>query len=195
MLSRLCLFIFFLVSTASALRLLPTGLKHTLATSFVGLALLGPSVPPAVLAADVNPSQLRAVEQILRVQKSLKYIDESIEKEGSPAGVVQQINLLLKNYKLKENLQTSLPLIAGGDKRREEARIHGQTAIEDLVIVSEYYDDDIDDFTGKKTPPQKVLQLALQASAACSKELKELIAMYPTEVSQLAEKEVAVEFQ
>ena len=165
--------------------------KSVSASVLVGATLLSPFAVRAEVS-PVDAQQQRAVEQILRVQKSLKYIDDSIEKEGNPSAVVQQINLLLRNYKLKENLVTSLELVPKA--RREEARTHGITAIEDLQIVSEYFDDDVDNMSGKKTPPRQVLQLAMQASSAASKELRDLIAMYPSDVAGAAALTVAPEF-
>lgn len=185
--------VFLMLGRASAWGVQPTQtlFLRRISASLVGASLLSSS-PVLAEVSPVDAQQQRAVEQIMRVQKSLKYIDDSIEKEGNPSAVVQQINLLLKNYKLKENLATSLNLIP--QARREEARTHGTTALEDLQIVSEYFDDDIDNMSGKKTPPRQVLQLAMQASSAAAKELRELIAMYPSDVAGAAASTVGPEF-
>ena len=185
--------------TVTALRLklssiCPPSLQRATSAMVISLSLLSSGLPLDARAADaVDPQQQLAVEQIMRVQKSLRYIDEAIEKEGNPSAVVQQINLLLKNYKVKENLQTSLPLVP--QARREEARTHGITAIEDLQIVSEYFDDDIDDMSGRKTPPRQVLQLAVQASQAAAKEFRDLMTMYPSAVVATASNTVGPEFE
>lgn len=150
--------------------------------------------PGAVIASDYSATQINAVDQIIRVQRSLSYIDETINKEGNPAAVVSQINLLLKNYKLKDNLRLSLDLIESSSKR-EDARVHGLSAIEDLQIVSEYFDDDINDTTGLKTPPRAVLQLALQATEAANKEFSELLRLFPSEIISSSKEKVTQEFQ
>ena len=148
----------------------------------------------AVLAQDADPAAVNALEQVLRVQKSLKFVDETINNEGNPSSVVSQINLLLRNYKLKDNVRLSLSLIADGT-RREEARTHGVAAIEDLQLVSEYFDDDINDTTGQKTPPRAVLQLAVQATAAANKELGDYKSLFPSEIMSDSVAKIAQEFQ
>ena len=153
----------------------------------------GLSLGSPVFAVEADPAQLRAVEQVLRVKSSLKYVDETINKEGNTRAVVTQINLLLSNYKLKDNVRLSLPLVVDS-ARREEARLHGVAAVEDLQVVSEYFDDDINDTTGQKTPPVAVLKLALQATEAADKELKEFFALFPSEVISASKSKVEAEF-
>ena len=151
------------------------------------------SLGSPVFAVEADPDQLRAVEQVLRVKSSLKYVDETINKEGNTRAVVTQINLLLSNYKLKDNVRLSLPRVVDR-ARREEARLHGVAAVDDLQVVSEYFDDDINDTTGQKTPPVAVLKLALQATEAADKELKEFFALFPSEVISASKSKVEAEF-
>jgi hypothetical protein len=157
----------------------------------IGSLLLGP-VPS--LALDADPAQVRAIEQIMRVQGSLRYVEDDINTKGDPSSVVSQINLLVRNYQLKDNVRISLGLIADSAKR-EEARTHGVAAIDDLQIVSEYYDDDINNTTGQKTPPQAVLKLAVQATEAANKEFKLLFAQFPEDVISVSKSKVDAEFK
>jgi hypothetical protein len=163
------------------------------AKSWLAVAALTLSGPVAPALAEVDASSVRALEQVMRVQGSLKYVDETVNVEGNPRAVVQQINLLLSNYKLKDNVRLSLPLIADSG-RREEARTHGVAAVEDLQLVSEYFDDDINETTGVKTPPAQVLKLALQATEAAGKELREFVSLLPQSVVADAKTKIDQEF-
>jgi len=168
-----------------------SSLRRAVAGATLATCLGGSGV---ALAQDADPAGVNALEQIMRVQRSLAYIDDTINNEGNPTAVVSQINLLLKNYKMKENVMNSLTLIADG-ARREEARTHGVAAIDDLQVVTEYFDDDINDTTGQKTPPRAVLQLAVQATAAANKELSELYRSFPSDIVSTSTNKVALEFQ
>ena len=159
----------------------------------VAAALAVPVLAVPVLAYDAEPSQVRAVEQILRVQNSLRYVDDSINTEGNPSAVVRQVDLLLVNYKVKDNLRVSLDLIPDKAKR-EEARQHGIAAIEDLQLVGGYFEDDINNTTGRKTPPQAVLKLAAQATEAASKELKQFFSLLPSDLVSEVKQKIEAEF-
>lgn len=167
-----------------------SSLRRMVASATLATCLGGNS---AALAQDADPAAVNALEQIMRVQRSLKYIDDTINSEGNPTAVVSQINLLLKNYKMKDNVVRALPLITDGT-RREEARTHGVAAIDDLQVVTEYFDDDINDTTGQKTPPRAVLQLAVQATAAANKEMSEFYRFYPSDIVATSTAKVALEF-
>ena len=160
----------------------------------VAAALAVPVLAVPVLAYDAEPSQVRAVEQILRVQNSLRYVDDSINTEGNPSAVVRQVDLLLVNYKVKDNLRVSLDLIPDKAKR-EEARQHGIAAIEDLQLVGGYFEDDIINTTGRKTPPQAVLKLAAQATEAASKELKQFFSLLPSDLVSEVKQKIEAEFK
>jgi hypothetical protein len=168
-----------------------SSLRRAVAGATLATCLGGSGV---ALAQDADHAGINALEQIMRVQRSLAYIDDTINNEGNPTAVVSQINLLLKNYKMKENVMNSLTLIADG-ARREEARTHGVAAIDDLQVVTEYFDDDINDTTGQKTPPRAVLQLAVQATAAANKELSDLYRLFPSDIVTTSTNKVALEFQ
>ena len=184
--------LFALFSPTKAWRLSPSPATAARAAA-AAVCAGGLSLGSPVFAVEADPAQLRAVEQVLRVKSSLKYVDETINTEGNTRAVVTQINLLLSNYKLKDNVRLSLPLVVDS-ARREEARLHGVAAVEDLQVVSEYFDDDINDTTGQKTPPVAVLKLALQATEAADKELKEFFALFPSEVISASKSKVEAEF-
>ena len=160
----------------------------------VGGGIVAAALAVPVLAYDAEPQQIRAVEQILRVQSSLRYVDDSINTEGNPSAVVRQVDLLLDNYKVKDNLRVSLELIPDNAKR-EEARQHGITAIEDLQLVGGYFEDDINNTTGRKTPPQAVLKLAAQATEAASRELKLFFSLLPADLVSEVKQKIEAEFK
>ncbi len=63
--------------------------------------------------ADIAPPKVTAaIENILRVYKSLQYIEEDIENKGDPKSVIAQIKVLLKNYQLRENVIISLDIVS-----------------------------------------------------------------------------------
>jgi len=149
--------------------------RRTIASLISGVFLTGGS-SGAAHAVDVNYSPL---DQVARVYYSLPYIDESIEKE-TPTVVVGQVRLLLSNYALKDNVLKALDFIPSS-AQREEGRIHGLAAYEDLAIVGEYFEDDVDNQSGKKQPPKEVLLFAQKAASASSKEFLLFKASLPLE--------------
>ena len=63
--------------------------------------------------ADIAPPKVTAaIENIIRVYKSLQYIEEDIENKGDPNSVIAQIKVLLKNYQLKDNVIISLDIVS-----------------------------------------------------------------------------------
>ena len=145
-------------------------IQRTIASIGMGSAFFAFSSQPS-LAINTDAST-SAAGNVLRVAYSLKLIDKSITDVGDVKLVVNQIGKLMQNYKLKDNLQLSLDLV--DNKKRDEARGHGQAAFEDLSLVSEYFSDEIDDMSGKKKIPREVLQFAAGASVAAQKELEEV---------------------
>ena len=161
----------------------------TFSTTFVASGLL---LTSATAAHAVDDSTSDALANVLRVSYSLKNVDETIEKGNDVKLVVQQISSLVKNYKLKDNL--NLGLAAVSDAKREEARGHARAAVEDLSLVSEYYEDDINDMTGKKTPPKEVLTLAIQATKATRSEIDAYLSLVPSDVAGQLQAQVKEEF-
>lgn len=146
-------------------------IRRTIASIGLGSSFFAFNSQPS-LAINTDASTT-AAGNVLRVSYSLKLIDKSIENVGDVKLVVNQIGKLMQNYKLKDNLQLSLDLVLD-NKKRDEARGHGQAAFEDLSLVSEYYSDEIDDMSGKKKIPREVLKFAAGASVAAQKELEEV---------------------
>lgn len=164
--------------------------KWFTATSFLGLVLS--QAPYETLAAPLQYDPVAVVANIDRVTRSLDYITQDIEKKGDAKAIVSQIKFMLSNYKLRENIQTSLSFVPAGKK--ESAKSHGLTAIEDLALIYEYYSDDVDNMSGNRSPPREVLQLAQDAVKAAKKELLLLIDSYPEDIKTEALEKVAAEF-
>jgi hypothetical protein len=77
----------------------------------------------------------------------------------------------------------------------QEARSHGRTAYEYLTTIYEYFEDDIDDMTGKKSPPKEVLLLSQEGTEAASKELKTFLSyVQPPDLSSAVSSQVKQEF-
>ena len=143
------------------------------AVSVSGLTLSGPLT---VHAADFKSEA--AAKSIARVYYSLGNVYDDIEKNGADVtSVRKQIGLVQVNYKLKDNLRKCLDDIES--KKREEAYTHGISCIEDLALISEYFEDDIDNETGKKTPAKETLQLAEKAVIAARNEIETFIGYLP----------------
>ena len=66
----------------------------------------------------------------------------------------------MRNYHLKDNIASSISLVK--KEKRNEARAVGNTIIEDLSLVSEYFEDEVDDMTGKKKAPPGAFKFAEQ---------------------------------
>jgi len=136
----------------------------------------------------------KAIENVERVSKSLKYIEEDIANKGDAPDIIKQIRFLVKNYNLKENVAASLSTIESS-KAREEAKLHGTNAIEDLSQIYEYFSEEMDDMTGKTKPPRDILIFADQATRAADQELKLLIHALPSDITAEVEKQLKSEFE
>lgn len=156
------------------------------------VAALAYNVPLVHAETLVPESATKAIENVERVMFSLKYIQDDIARTSDASPIVSQIKFLLTNYKLRENVDKSIPVVS--KKLQEDARAHGRTAYEDLATVYEYFEDEIDDTTGKKKPSPEVLQFADVAVQAARKELKELIALYPQDVVSEIETKLKPDF-
>lgn len=131
-------------------------IRRTIASVGLGTSFFSfGSQPSFAINTDASTT---AAANVMRVSYSLKLIDKQIETVGDVRQVVAQIDKLMQNYKLKDNLQLSLDLV-GDNKKRDEAKSHGQAAFEDLSLVKEYYSDEVDDMSGKKKIPREVTMI------------------------------------
>ena len=115
-------------------------IRRTIASIGLGSSFFAFGSQPS-LAINTDASTTAAAN-VMRVSYSLKLIDKQIETVGDVRQVVSQIDKLMQNYKLKDNLQLSLDLV-GDNRKRDEAKSHGQAAFEDLSLVKEYYSDEV----------------------------------------------------
>ncbi|KAJ1380225.1 hypothetical protein B484DRAFT_412111, partial [Ochromonadaceae sp. CCMP2298] len=108
-----------------------------------------------------------AIESVERVANSLTYIQQDIENKGGAQEIVGQIKFLVRNYKLSDNINSAIVVVPKeGSKAALE---HGRAAVEDLAAVYEYYSEEMDNMSGKKTPAKETLVLADKAVAAARK--------------------------
>lgn len=154
--------------------------KRSAAAVIIAATTAGPMQQLAVAASTEEP----ALRNVARVYYSLAQVNEEIAKTADAASIRRQCNLLVSNYKLKDNLRMGLKESIP-KKQRESARLHGVTALEDLALVNEYYEDDLNNQTGRKSPPREMLGIAEKATVAAREELKLYIMAAPSGASML----------
>jgi hypothetical protein len=159
-------------------------------TALTPLLLISNSGVMAVEYDDLSQATL----QVTRVYYSLKNVNDDIGKSADASEIRRQVNFLLNNYKLKENLNSVLKEVPKG-KVREEIRTHAVAAIEDLALVNEYYEDSVDNDTGKKSPVREVLIIAEKATNAAREEIQTVIQALPDGMGDLALRRIGEEFQ
>lgn len=177
----------------------PRYLSRHVASVVIGISCSTQIVPPiqtahAAEAVQINTETIQAIENVERVSKSLKYIQEDIASKGDASDIVRQVKFLVQNYKLKDNLTLSLNTIEN-QKRKSDAKAHAQNALEDLTQVYEYFSDEIDNMSGKKYPPREVLQFANDATIAAQKEFDLLLGLYPSDVMVEVNSKIEKEYQ
>lgn len=180
-----------IVGAGVAISLSEGALNQQLASIGTGVALSSLTPSPA-LAAEYRSE--KAVKQVVRVYHSLQNIYDDIEKNGADASSVRkQVNLVERNYELRDNIRKALDDIEGM-KTRDDAYSHGLQCIEDLALISEYYEDAIDDATGKKTPARETLMIAEKALQASRDELAKFLSYVPygkSTIEQIKKEEFA----
>jgi len=137
----------------------------------------------------VDSNQFESLSNVIRVQRSLSYIKKDVESGSDVKNVISQIKLLLRNYKLKDSINNSLQLTK--NDKREDARSYGNQAVEDLVLIFEYFTDGITDVS----TPRDVLQLTLDATKAAEKELDKYLQCFPNDIRTLVTNKINEEFQ
>lgn len=136
------------------------------------------SLSPMPTLADTDTSNaLTAYNKIQQVESSIKYIQQDIENGGDATAIIKEVKILLNNFKLRENVATSLPLVPSNN--RDKASALGKEAYEDLVQITEYYPDNVDDLSGSRTPPQEVLTFAQMATGSADQKLKAMLQLFP----------------
>ncbi len=127
---------------------------------------------------DIDQASKSALTNVYNVFLNLKYIENDIENGESPQTIIKEVRTLLTNYRLKDSLQKSLVLA----NNKNEAESIGRNIIENLNLIYEYYEDNIDNMTGVKTPPKEVLLFAKSSLSATTIEFNKLFNLYPLNV-------------
>lgn len=141
-------------------------------------------------AGGISSENIKAVEVVIRVTNSLKYIEEDIANKGDPKDVLKQIKFLVNNYKLKDNVALALSTVV---TNKVDAKLHGTNAVEDLAQVFEYFADEIDNMSGNVLPPKDILMFADQATRAAEKELKLFLQSIPSDITDDVNQKLASE--
>lgn len=165
--------------------------RKVLATSLLTVMPLLSFMHPVRTFADDFPAR-SSIENIERVMFSLKYMQDDIENKGDPDAVVTQTKFLIRNYRLKDNLQYALTFLS--DERREEADKHAKNAVEDLSTIFEYFPEEVDDLTGRRSAPRELLSFGLEAIGAAKKELGAFLAAFPEDIVREVDDQVRREF-
>ena len=148
--------------------------------------------PVYAIDIDINSNQFNSLSNIVRVQRSLAYIQKDVESGNDVKSVINQIKLLLRNYKLRESISNALVLV--NDNKRDEARSIGNQAVEDLTLVFEYFSDGIS--TDISTiPPREILQLTIDATKAAEKDVEKYLSLFPSDIKTLVVNKINEEFQ
>ena len=142
-----------------------------------------------------SESSLDSLRNVLRVQYSLNYIEDDIEKIANMPKIITSIKSLQNNYKLQENIIKCVDLIpSNNEKLKTEARSHGKAAIEDLTLIYEYFSDQVDDMTGLPKTTPETLKFAYQATKAAENEISLLVDTIPNEIKSDIVSEIKKEF-
>ena len=148
---------------------------------YVNIPTIPTSLIPLVHAIeydDIDQASKSALTNVYNVFMNLKYIENDIENGESPQTIIKEVRTLLSNYRLKESLQKSVKL----SKNKSEAEVIGRNIIENLNLIYEYYEDNIDNMSGIKTPPKEVLLFAKSSLSATSIEFNKLFNLYPSNI-------------
>ena len=185
---KLYIAIFLHFLTFSNAWLTGNSLKKKFSSGVVAVALLGSTCAVGQDSAAFTG----ALEQVARVKLSLDLVNKEIETASDPGSIIKEIKLLMTNYKLKDNLAKSINLASAVNKIN--AKKHATAAYEDLAMIFEYFDDEVDNMTGKKSPSPKVLKLSFDATDAASKELDEFFRDFSSDISDQVLSKVKAEF-
>ena len=168
-------------------------LSKTLHKSTLSVLASLPLICQISMATEI--SNLDSLRNVLRVEYSLKYIEQDFEKIANMPKIINSIKALQRNYKLQDNIAKTMELIpASNEQMKNEARVHGKFAIEDLTLIYEYFSDQVDDITGLPKTTPETLKFAYQAIKAAENELSLLISAIPREVKDEVVKEIQNEF-
>lgn len=144
-------------------------------------------------ALDQESKAFRALENVERVELSLKFVQQDIEKGGDPSTITNEIKALLNNYRLRDNIELSAQLVSEGN--REKAIRLGKDAFEDLSQILEYFPESFDDITGSKIAPREILTFAQEGSKVAASKLHEMVELFPSDAIAALKSGVATEFE
>ena len=144
-------------------------------TTFITKSLAG--------AEELNSASISALENILRVSGSLKYILSDIDNGSDYKSIFSQVKLLLVNYKLRDNIQVAVATLPS--QSRSQGQQFGNDAYEYLIQISEYFKDGYD----IAATPRDILTFAQSGVQAAEKQLNSLVDLFPSDTkSQLRQK-------
>jgi len=132
----------------------------------------------AVEYSDIDQVSKSALMNVYNVFLNLKYVENDIENGESSQTIIKEVRTLLTNYRLKDSLQKCVVF----SNNKNEAESIGRNIIENLNLIYEYYEDNIDNMTGIKTPPREVLLFAKSSLSATTNEFNKLFNLYPSNI-------------
>lgn len=170
-------------SSAPSQQLDRLGALRFLAGAFALPALVvlspgGSGVRPA-LAQDSSPAE-EALTRVIIVKDSTEQLEDELTNGNSYPDVKALINSLLRNYQLKNSMDTSLALLPSSlpSATKEDAKKHAKNALENLIIILEYFPQDQAGPLENKTLKPEQLEFTIKALKATRKELAEFLGFF-----------------
>ena len=161
-------------------------------SSTLSMPLIVTSLQLASTSINLSPKIIQALENLDRVYYSLNAVLEDIATKSDPTLVTTEVKQLLQNYHVKDNFQLTRQLV---DKSHTVAYdISVNNVLEYLTQIYEYFDETIDDVSGRKFPPKEVLSFAQDAIQASQREMQQIFSYYPKEVIQDVDQRIKTEF-
>jgi hypothetical protein len=152
---------------------------------------------PQPTHAAATPVERKSLDQclyaIMRVREATfqeaRLVTTGKFKDVQRANVKLAVKFILNNYRLSDTIITASAYLDGNNDRRVEAGQVGQSAVQDLQTILEYFDSSdvqnikVDNMAGKE-------RLVLQGLDSARKNLDGFLAYFPKELVDAARKQV-----
>eukprot|EP00640_Fibrocapsa_japonica_P005192 CAMPEP_0113936068 /NCGR_PEP_ID=MMETSP1339-20121228/3059_1 /TAXON_ID=94617 /ORGANISM="Fibrocapsa japonica" /LENGTH=209 /DNA_ID=CAMNT_0000938407 /DNA_START=196 /DNA_END=825 /DNA_ORIENTATION=+ /assembly_acc=CAM_ASM_000762 len=135
------------------------------------------------------------LESVALVQLTTKQLEDDITNGQEIGDIPAQAQLLLRNYKLEENLRQGVQYLES-NAERVEATKYAKEALEDLILITEYFPESYDNFTGKRLPssltltPEKI-KFSVKALSSNTKALEGYLSTMPVEMVAKVKQSIA----
>lgn len=170
------------------------GITGSAATAASLLLLLSNPQPTHAASTPIERKSLdQCLYAIMRVREATfqeaRLVTTGKFKDVQRANVKLAVKFILNNYRLSDTIITASAYLDGNNDRRVEAGQVGQSAVQDLQTILEYFDSSdvqnikVDNMAGKE-------RLVLQGLESARKNLDGFLAYFPKEQVDAARKQV-----